>query len=536
MPTIEQQILYISNIRNGIDWDTEYTVLNLHNNTQYRYTIFAKYNEDNNTKTYNTSGTFNTINEDVVMIEKLIIRNTSADLSWTSVGSTDVSYILQFNNKTTEYSNIQTMQKFQDLSINTTYDISLSVVYKNTNHKYSKNIFFRTLNEDASTIKADVLYKHPLYGNMIILTTENRNLYDLSENCVYFNNVVYATKTQLDISNFQFNQIYYGNVHTLYNVKQGKDYIQYETKEYITDFSFLSVMIKPIATIYNTSVKLNWMPLSTDDDVSYNITIKNRDNSYDYTTYIPNGNIQYTLNDLEINTIYDVSFTRDYGNYVKTNHLVCQTLNESPLLNVNNNIVLNSGLYGNLVVMDISNVNRNSVSENILNIKNMNNVIGQYNSYITNDNMIDIDVSYSNTYNGNIITIYKPTLSADIYQLYVTEPYQSYDFSFTVGPNVDNIHLIQNGKFDLSMNYNYKYNYQPTTGTVKTTPPKWYGESILIADNSNGSLIGHKYLADETVSQHVLLYNYNPSQSQASLSKKCNKTIYLKIITIYRFM
>jgi hypothetical protein len=518
--------IYIANIRNGIEWNTEYIVSNLRNNREYKYTIFAKYNEDHNTKTYDTSGTFSTINEDAVTIEKLIVRNTSADLSWSSVGSTDISYILRFQNQTTEYSNTQTIRNFQDLSINEIYDISLTVVYKNTNNRYSKHIQFKTLYEEPSTVTADVLYQHPIHGNTIILNIVNRNLSDVSENRIYWDNMVYTTKTQLDISNFEFNQYYFGNVHTLYNYKKmtendTKNNIQYETKAYITDFSLVSIMIKPITTIYNTSVRLNWM--AWDASASYNITLTNEDTQYN-TTY-STTDTQYTIHGLEINTKYDISFTRVYnnGSNSQTEYFTIQTLNEGPILNnIDNNIVLNSGLNGRLVVMDISNVNRDNVSENKLFLQNS--------SYISQDTIIDVDVSYGETYMGNIITTYKPTMSTEVYQLYVTQPYISYDFSFTVGPIVTNHKLIENGKFDLSSSNhtNYHYNFQSTTGTVKQIPPKWYGASIIIADNSNGSLFGHKYLPDNTVLQHVILYNNSQSQIQANLSQNIHQTYFYK--------
>jgi hypothetical protein len=530
----------IANIRNGIDWNTEYRVSNLENNTEYNYTILAKYNEDNNTKTYNTSGTFRTILEDEAVIHKLIVRNTSADLSWSSIGSMDVSYLLHFRNQTAQYSNSQTMQTFQDLSINETYDISLTVVYNRTNNRYSKNISFTTLDEEPAIVSQDVLYNHPLYGNLIILRFENRNASDISVNKIYWNDEAVYTSIDdfhIDIRDFQFYENYYGNVHTIYSrnhanrlqTGQGQDYIEYERKEYITDFSFESVMVKPISTIHNTSVQLNWMPLLntesiSDVDVSYSIHIQNEDQSYDGTyTWNSPYPYQYTIEDLSVNTIYNISFTRDYGTYDKTEHFAIETLNENAILNIENSIALNSGLYGNVVVLDISNINPQDVSENIINIRSTNNDIVQ--TYRSEYNMVDLDVSYGNTYTGNICTIYKPTPSPNVYQIYASQPYISYDFSFTVGPMV-NTTTLQNGTFDSYTNT--EYTFEPTTGILRDVPPFWNGNSVIVADNSNGTLIGYKYLEDHTIKQHVLLYTNNQARQFANLSQTMESTYLFK--------
>jgi hypothetical protein len=170
--------------------------------------------------------------------------------------------------------------------------------------------------------------------------------------------------------------------------------------------------------------------------------------------------------------------------------------------------------------MDISAINSNDVSENRISIRKINpnnEGPGPLRILRSEYNMIDLDVSYGAIYTGNVCTLYKTSPSPDVYQIHVSKPYISYDFSFTVGPMM-NTRTVQNGVFDPIMNTVYRY--EPTTGIIREIPPYWYGYSIVVADNSNGTLLGHKYLPDDHIKQHVILYTNNQAEQFANLSQR----------------
>ena len=480
---------------------TPFVISDLSSDTQY--TINATSYYDTNNSYISTPKIITTSNESTINVTGVEIRNTSVNILWNIAGSV-TSIDLTLDNTTTTITDGATSYEFTDLSINTSYVLNITTNYSN-NNSYTSTVEFTTLNEEEANVTTETFFITS--GNTTIISIHNTNQNDVSENIIQIadNSYVLIGSTQLDysmISQFDFIE---GNVTTKYKEISPSGLYTYDTRDYITDFSFDAIMYKPLYKVKNDSIELEWFDISTNmDGASYNINFSSSEQSFDKDTR------SILFEDLSINTQYDISFTRNYFGTSETFFQSIETLHQGPT-DPSGIIVLNSGMQGNIIVIDLSNINPTDVESNTVNV--MSDDISY--SFTSTRTLFEFDVDIGETYLGNVVTTYVDKISDQLNILYIPDIYVSDDFSFTV-QNYDQPYVVRNGVFNVSDGVSYT----DTNGSVLDTPDEWYGESIKLSENVNTEtlLLGHKFI-DNDAQNNVILFKNNQSNDFANLSQ-----------------
>ena len=429
--------------------------------------------------------------------DRVILKSNEIQLYWSGFG--DISgYVLEFNNAIYNLSANDTSFSLVDLSRNTSYNATLTSVYE-TRNSYDYNEIFTTLNESSSTINAEVLF-HPFNGNSAIINMSSVNSSAVSHYDLSLNDVFYSTiQSPFTIENIIPYNDYNGTVTTYYNSPVNFGIYEFESQTYITDFSFHSVMIDPFYRVSQNAISLYWNDISNVSiDTSYTIFV-NDDISYSLT----NNERTFDISGLNLNADYTIKFVYESLSFDTIETIQTITTVHEDAADVS--FVLNPGLHGNLVVLDISNVSPENVSQNIVYIGDV--------SYNSTTSLFDIDVSVNSSYSGNIVTIYNDSPISDIYNVEYIGGVYSTDFSFNVLDDYQSVSMIQKGNF-VSSSVTFDSN-----GLSRTIPDGFFGESIIMADNSNNTLKGHKYLDDDAINKHVILFKNNSSTETANLSQ-----------------
>ena len=265
------------------------------------------------------------MNEGIADISNNEISNTTAKITWNS--NTDISYILINNTRIIDFSYI-----FADLSSNTTYDFSFSTIFKTTN-SYASNVSITTLNEQPPLYYINTYFDTLVSGDTIS-RIEVVNPSDVSSTVINISDTSYSISKSLDVSMANRFSSYSGNIVTTYNTKLPTGYYTYRTKPFVTDFSFLTIMYKPVYTVYSDKIEMKWYDVSSppSNDVSYSIIITQSGKEVD--TVNNTAGLNYVISDLSINTQYDISFIRSFfaDRTTRTESESILTLNQGPIL------------------------------------------------------------------------------------------------------------------------------------------------------------------------------------------------------------
>ena len=535
--TLGLDSLYLANVKT---WTGDsHTITGLLPNTQYNYSIIAGY--INNLDTYETTGSFTTLEENQPTMTNVIISYNSIELTWSAIG-TSTTYELMYS--TASQSDVsfslqgEQTKLLTGLNPNTSYYITLIVTYNITGNQYANTFSFTTLHQSPPVLKTFILINHPQSStnvSIIKVIADNDSAVEKYEAYLDGDNGGIQINQEMILANpndklfsligLNPNQTYSGNVKIYYQeLEPNPDPIisySYPTF-YQTDFSFTTIMRETIVSVYNDAIQMNWMDLSTNEDLSYNIQITDPITGYTDISTVYNVT-NYFLGDLTRNTQYDISFTRLYPDSPDTIFQSVTTLNEGPVESLDQSIVLNTGINGNLVVLDISNINPNEVKQNTFFLTNGQNITSK------GTDLMDIQVDNTTTdISGIIFTYYKTDYRSNEFNPYViptTKTYISQVFSFSLG-SLQTPTLLENPTLEPVDGQTY----HPTTGMrVNALPKDWSGNSVFVVDNSNNDLYGHKYLddPDDTIVQHVGLYYNNQSNGPAFLSQKLQSNGYL---------
>ena len=202
-----------------------------------------------------------------------------------------------------------------------------------------------------------------------------------------------------------------------------------------------------------------------------------------------------------------------------------RTLNEGPVDTLANSIVLNTGMGGNTLVLDLENsISTPNIVENRFVFDNAPDATIS----TSQTNIIDVTLpdgsAEGDTLSGTIRTIYKPTpiQLTSPYVLYSTpvDGYISDSLTFTV-EQMKTPTVLLNGTLDPSNGETYVFS--DTTGMTSTSstvyPEHYNTNAVLLVDNSNGTLYGHNYLDRAHVNQHALFYVDYPVSQPAFLEQ-----------------
>lgn len=491
------------NLFTNISGDS-FTISNLNPKQLYDISTTSFYTSTNNS--YTSIDAFTTLNEYPIDFSSIIIQNKSITITWNVPN--DVSHVeitvSGYENSIIETNNSHLLD---DLSINTTYNIEFQTVY-NTNNRYASDLEITTLNEEKSEVNTETFLNTLNSGNTVILTINNTNVNDVSENIINIGDqsFVIVDTNVFDFSGVNLFEHFEGNVVTRYNIQQSDGIIQYETTPYVIDISFDVIMYKPLINVKNTAINMTWFDVSTNmTDISYEIQVSHDSQMID-TSYIDHPNNSFLIQDLSINTQYDISFTRYYSDYNESFFQSIETLNQGST-DPSGIIVLNSGMQGKIVVIDLSNINQPDVSSNTVNVVSSD---ISY-SFTSTRTLFEFDVDPGETYTGNIVTTYIDKQSSMFNVQYVPDIYVSEDFSFTV-QSYDQPYVINNGGFSAS-DITYDSNR-----IASVTPDGWFGASIKLGENIEGISIGHKFI-ENNASNNVILFKNNASIDYANLSQ-----------------
>ena len=320
-----------SNTITGIT-GTEFSLTNLSINTIYSITVISVY--ANNTYSYSKSNLFQTLNErPTTDITYNTLLNTSAIIYFTESPGAIQSYTVKYtdpDNITNTTTGITaTSLALSNLSINTTYSITVISVYANNNYTYSKTNLFQTLNEGPTT---DISYSSLSNTSATISFPASPGVnktytvkYTDPENIT--NTTTGITATSLALSNLSINTTYSVTVITVYT-DNNNNYTYSKTNLFqtlnegpTTDISY--------NTLLNTSVDISFTE-SPGEIQSYTVNYTDQNNNSNTTTGITGTEL--SLTNLSINTIYSITVISVYTNntysYSKSN--LFQTLNEGP--------------------------------------------------------------------------------------------------------------------------------------------------------------------------------------------------------------
>ena len=523
------------------NWNNESNTLmipKLSPDTSYEYTIVGYY--DNNTDfSSNNTGTFRTLNEASPTISIIKVGVYSVDIVTENVVDDDVSLNQQYllNDSIVQFKSPSTTLNWSGLDDpNTTYYGKIINFYPSNSYEY--NYSFTTLFAGAGTVNSKFVFNHPIYGNSAIMSIVNVNpseatynilnveidKYDIDDNYnVDINGFIQIPNVHLDDEIF-------ASVTTGYKEPKSNSFITYEYEEnpYISDqVLFTARMVEFISIVKYNEIEIRWMDLNPTEDISYSVqwSTSSVPNST-YETILSHDVNQYTITGLTRNTIYDISFTRliDPSPIVQSKTL--QTLNEGPASSLSHAIVLNTGLGGKNITLDLndSNINSPAIMENRFRLIHPDSTVTEYSS---DTNVFDVTlpdtIEVGDTLTGTITTIYKPTPTtlSSPYEIYETPAngYESDPIQFTIESEKTPF-VFNNGNLEPA-NGPYQFNeLNGLTNTSSTVFPEYFtGTGVIFADNSNGTLYGHRYLDRPGVNQHALFFVDDPVQEPAYIEQ-----------------
>jgi hypothetical protein len=263
-----------------------------------------------------------TLNESAADIANIEISDTTAKITWES--NLDISYILIKNIKVTDFSFV-----YHNLNMNTTYDFSFSTVFK-TSHVYFSEVTVKTLHEKSPIYFIDTYFDGP-ENTTARIEVQNTNQSDVSNTIINFGTGSYSTCV-LDLSMINRYSNYSGNIVTTYNQTLSVGDNTYKTRSYVTDFSFVTIMYKPIYHVLSGNIYMEWYPLSSPSlmDVSFTIIITEAGGNYTETFDLDNTKSSHEIENLSIDTSYDISFVRRFEttNTTRTEFQTVTTQNE----------------------------------------------------------------------------------------------------------------------------------------------------------------------------------------------------------------
>lgn len=425
---------------------------------------------------YVVEGEIRTLSESFVNISDVFLYHNRIDVSFVPYNNAnDVSFVLTYN--TTELEETRdTYIEISGLTYYNAYNVTIKSIYSTGNEYYIHNTF-NTLNERALTdseIEQNIYIRSQI-GNIVtynltptisdislnVITIDNNVSQNYEDNTVVFNNVEHL-------------QQIHGNIVTKFIERDSNtiDYItyHYETQDYIYDISFIAETSDAFYIVRNHSIQLDWFDLCNNNDISYNIIVTQNGQDISNITINDSTVRTYEITDLSINTEYSIITNRQTDNDTYTSTNILTTLNEKEI-DVSDIVVLNSGMYGNEIVLHIQQI-IGDYSENIVTLDNRYNESSHSVPYM---NIFDISVNYLQTYYGNISTLYDDTIVPyDNYHfMYETKKYTS-DISFTVN-NQMAFPIIRNNELDIDY-YNEYFKKD-------SHPYNWNGKSIIMSKN-----------------------------------------------------
>lgn len=541
----ENKIVYLED--RNYDWEVDepLRIFDLIPDTSYNYTIKGYY-DFSNFETEN-SGEIRTLNEAPATITNMIVGVNSVSINVSNILTPGVPLNTRFDiNGVTE----------QDFSSNTSFSIntlkSNSIIPFQIISRYGSGGFgvardyylvneFQTLYAEPAAVNGEFLFNHPIYGNSAILSITNVNSIEVDHNILFveytdiLNQVIDTSYNvtvdgSVQIQDVSANTSLTARVETYYKEKSPSYFTyQYEQSSYNSNpFNFIATMTKFISIVKNNSIEIRWIDLDATVDISYSVQwVESGSGSSPTEIILDYSTDHYTIVNLERNTIYDISFTRltdpDPPN---TQFTSLRTLNEGPITSLDSVIVLNTGLYGNVITLDL---NGSFDSTNILENRFTLNYDGTSTDFVSNTGIIDIYLpddatAIGTALSGSIKTVYNPTPTTleTPYVIYDTPEngYTSDILNFTVENKKDPFVFV-NGNLEPPIDTPYVFS--DSTGMTLTSstvfPPYYSGTGVIFTDNSNGTLYGHKYLDRPNVNQHALLYVDNPVQEPAYLEQ-----------------
>ena len=520
------------------DWDDSLLIPDLLPDTSYNYRIEGYYDFDDFSS--NNVGTLRTLNESKTTITNMTIGVNSVSI--TTSNRTGNGSILSMRFKLNEnveqnFSPATTFIK-NDLLANTFYQLQITNQYNQPDwyiHDYNYDTGFTTLHAGPGTLNGHFVFDHPVYGNSAILTIDNINPNEVNYNIVDLQytdgtpdiSYVVSTNETIQIPNVVFNQDIRATLHTYYRdkISTGLINFQYELPYYSTgEYNFQAVMTEFISIVKNDSIELRWLDLDPTVDISYTIQWLDTSRNIYHNVTLDFDSTYYDISGLERNTIYDVSFIR-LSDPPNTQFKSLRTLNEGPVDTLANSIVLNTGMGGNTLVLDLENsISTPNIVENRFVFDNAPDATIS----TSQTNIIDVTLpdgsAVGDDLSGTIRTIYKPTpiQLTSPYVLYSTpvDGYISDSLSFTV-EQMKTPTVLLNGTLDPSNGETYVFS--DTTGMTSTSstvyPEHYNSTGVLLVDNSNGTLYGHNYLDRAHVNQHALFYVDYPVSQPAFLEQ-----------------
>ena len=540
----ENKIVYLEDRNYNWEVDEPLVINDLIPDTSYNYTIKGYYEFSQNFVTTN-SGEIRTLNEAPATITNMIVGVNSVSINVSNILTPGVPINTRFDiNGVTE----------QNFSSNTSFSINTlepnSIVPFQVISRYGSGGFgvardyylvneFQTLYAEPAAVNGEFLFNHPIYGNSAILSITNVNSIEVDHNILFveytdiLNQVIDTSYNvtvdgSVQIQDVSSNTSFTSRVETYYKEKSPRYFTyQYEQSSYNSDsFNFIATMTKFISIVKNNSIEIRWIDLDATVDISYSVQwVESGSGSSPTEIILDYSTDHYTIVNLERNTIYDISFTR-LTDPINTQFTSLRTLNEGPITSLDSVIVLNTGLYGNVITLDL---NGSFNSTNVLENRFTLNYDGTSTDFVSNTGIVDIYLpddatAIGTALSGSITTVYNPTPTTleTPYVIYDTPEngYTSDILNFTVENKKDPFVFV-NGKLEPPIDTPYVFS--DSTGMTLTSstvfPPYYSGTGVIFTDNSNGTLYGHKYLDRPNVNQHALLYVDNPVQEPAYLEQ-----------------
>lgn len=469
--------------------DNKYTIQNLERDISY--TIGVKSYIADISYIHKESIVQRTLNEGAVDISRVIVSDTSARISWTNKNEV---ISLNITNKVLNITNKVVDNYTYDLSNlmpNTPYIYSYNTIYKSGN-TYTKYLYFTTLNEYPPDISATTYFNTPLSGNTTIIEVIYTNPQAVKETTINIGGNSYQIAT-LDFSMISQYRNYSGNVVTKYKDTASSGYVSYQTNPYTTDFSFSTIMYKPIYTVSSHDISMDWYD---NQNASYIITIDNKPISN--SILVDPKNIH--VDDLSANTSFNISLKRTYlpsSDIIITSQSI-KTLNQGNSIVTGDSIIESWGLGGLNVVLDISNINQTDVSCTFLYYRRHTDT-GDYPFLKNTDTTIfDLVVERDISYDFFATTVYK-TLTSELKNVkYTSGSYNSNIYSFK--PNQTKPYTESN------------------VGNWQDLQSGWTRNSAIISANDQTSTnIKTKYLKPDI--SNIILYKTENKSSVASVKR-----------------
>ena len=541
----ENKIVYYEERNYSWEVDEPLRIFDLIPDTSYNYTINGYYEFSQNFVTTN-SGEIRTLNEAPATITNMIVGVNSVSINVSNILTPGVrlNTRVDINGVTEQNFSSNTSFSINTLEPNSTIPFQVISRYGTGGFGVARDYYlvnsFQTLYAEPAAVNGQFLFNHPIYGNSAILSITNVNPTEVDYNILFVEhtdsilNQIIDTSYNLtvdgsvQIQDVSANTSLTARVETYYKEKSPSYFTyQYEQSSYNSNpFNFIATMTKFISIVKNNSIEIRWIDLDVTVDISYSVQwVESGSGSSPTEIILDYSTDHYTIVNLERNTIYDISFTRLTDPPV-TQFTSLRTLNEGPTTSLDSVIVLNTGLYGNVITLDL---NGSFDSTNVLENRFTLNYDGMSTDFVSNTGIIDIYLpddatAIGTALSGSIKTVYNPTPTTleTPYVIYDTPDYgyTSDILNFTVENKKDTF-VFMNGNLEPPIDTPYVFS--ESTGMTLTSstvfPPYYSGTGVIFTDNSNGTLYGHKYLDRPNVNQHALLYVDNPVQEPAYLEQ-----------------